>query len=73
MQRIWAVVLSVWAMLAVVAVLAWSYRPVAPVPRQAVPQTLIVKGANGKQQLVVVQPGAAGAPHATTSSSGVVR
>ena len=27
MQRIWTVVLSVWAMLAIVAVLAWSHRP----------------------------------------------
>ena len=29
MQRIWVVVLSVWAMLAIVAVLAWSSRPSA--------------------------------------------
>jgi hypothetical protein len=73
MQRIWTVVLSVWAMLAIVAVLAWSHGPVAPPPPAAAAQTLIVKGANGKQQLVVVQPGAVGAPHATTSTSGVVR
>jgi hypothetical protein len=73
MQRIWTVVLSVWAMLAIVAVLAWSHRPVAPPLPAAAAQTLVVKGANGKQQLVVVQPGAAGAPHATTSTSGVVR
>ena len=73
MQRIWTVVLSVWAMLAIVAVLAWAHRPVASPPPAAVAQTLVVKGANGKQQLVVVQPGAAGAPHATTSTSGVVR
>jgi len=26
-MRIWTVVLSVWAMLAIVAVLAWSHRP----------------------------------------------
>jgi len=73
MQRIWTVVLSVWAMLAIVAVLAWAHRPVAPPPSTAAAQTLVVKGANGKQQLVVVQPGAVGAPHATTSTSGVVR
>jgi hypothetical protein len=73
MQRIWTVVLSVWAMLAIVAVLAWSHRPAAlPLPAAAA-QTLVVKGVDGKQQLVVVQPGAAGAPHATTSTSGVVR
>ena len=33
MQRIWVVVLWVWAMLAIVAVLAWSSRPVASPPR----------------------------------------
>jgi cyanate permease len=73
MQRIWAVVLSVWAMLAIVAVLAWSHRPVPPPPQRAAAQTLVIKGANGKSQLVVVQPGAVGAAHATTSTSGVVR
>ena len=40
---------------------------------QAAPQTLVVKTVNGKQQLVAVQPGALGAPHATTTTSGVVR
>jgi cyanate permease len=72
MQRVWATVLSVWAMLAIVAVLAWTHRPAAAPPPQAAAQTLVVKGANGKQQLVVVQPGAVGAPHATTSTSKVV-
>ena len=73
MQRVWTVVLSVWAMLAIVAVLAWSHRPAVSAQPQAAPQTLVVKGANGKQQLVVVQPGALGAPHATTHTSGVPR
>jgi cyanate permease len=72
MQRVWAVVLSVWAMLAIVAVLAWSHGPVTSSATQPAAQTLVVKGANGKQQLVVLQPSAA-APHATTSTSGVVR
>ncbi|MGD0716070.1 MAG: hypothetical protein ABSB24_18120 [Gaiellaceae bacterium] len=73
MQRIWAVVLSVWAMLAIVAVLAWTHPPAASPAPAAAAQTLVVKGANGKQQLVVVQPTAVGATHATTSTSGVVR
>ncbi len=73
MQRVWVVVLSVWAMLAIVAVLAWSHRPAASPPPQAAAQTLVVKGANGKQQLVVVQPGAVGATHATTATSAVPR
>jgi cyanate permease len=72
MQRIWTVVLSVWAMLAIVAVLAWSHRP-TPAPPQAAAQTLVVKTVNGKRQLVVVQPAALGAAHGTTQTSGVPR
>jgi len=67
MQRVWIVVLSVWAMLAIVAVLAWSSRPAAPLaPASA--QTLVVKGHGGKQRLVVVKA----PPHATTATSAVV-
>jgi cyanate permease len=73
MQRIWTVVLSVWAMLAIVAVLAWTHRPVQPAVSGPAAQTLVVKGANGKRQLVLVQPGAVGAPHATTHTSGAPR
>jgi hypothetical protein len=71
-QRVWTVVLSVWAMLAIVAVLAWTNRPYSATPQATSAQTLVVKGANGKQQLVLVQP-TAGAAHATTSTSAVVR
>ena len=72
MQRVWVAVVSVWALLGIVAVLAWTYRPVPALP-QATPQTLVVKGANGKQQLVVVQSAAAGPAHATTHTSGAPR
>jgi cyanate permease len=70
MQRVWVVVLSVWAMLAIVAVLAWTSRPAAPPSQAAVAsQQVLVKGANGKQRLVVVK-----APtHATTATSAVPR
>ena len=67
MQRVWVVVLSVWAMLAIVAVLAWSSRPTAPLPTGSA-QTMVVKGHGGKQQLVVVKAPA----HATTATSAVV-
>ena len=67
MQRIWVVVLSVWAMLAVVAVLAWSSRP-AVTPQAASPQTVVVKGHGAKQRLVVLKAPA----HATTSTSAAV-
>ena len=69
MQRVWVVVLSVWAMLAIVAVLAWSSRPAVPQPA-GLAQTVIVKKApGGKQRLVVVKAPA----HATTATSAVVR
>jgi len=73
MQRVWVVVLSVWAMLAIVAVLAWTHRPVPAALPQAASQTLVVAGPHGKRQLVVVQAPSAAATHATTSTSGVVR
>jgi hypothetical protein len=67
MQRVWVVVLSVWAMLAIVAVLAWSSRPSTPLPAAST-QAVVVKGHGGKQRLVVLK-----APvHATTSTSAVV-
>ena len=71
MQRVWIAVASVWAMLALVAALAWSYRPVSTLAQPA-PQTLVVKTVNGKHQFVLVQP-AAGPTHATTHTSGVPR
>ena len=67
MQRVWVVVLSVWAMLAIVAVLAWSSRPPAPLPPAAA-QTVVVKGHGGKQRVVVLKA----ATHATTATSAVV-
>jgi hypothetical protein len=73
MQRVWIAVLSVWAMLAIVTVLAWTHRPAAATPQQATPQTLVVKGPNGRQQLVLVQPAVTSAPHATTQTSAVAR
>lgn len=68
MQRVWVVVLSVWAMLAIVAVLAWSSRPAPPVAAPSA-QTVVVTGAHGKQKLVVLKAPA----HATTAASAVAR
>jgi hypothetical protein len=51
-------------MLAIVAVLAWSSHTASPLPA-ASPQTVVVKGSNGKQKLVVVKAPA----HATTATS----
>ncbi len=72
MQRVWTVVLSVWAMLAVVAGLAWSYRPTLSAS-SATAQTVLVRTANGKNQLLTLaQSAPATTPHATTSTSVVV-
>ncbi len=65
MARIWVVVLSVWAMLAIVAVLAWASRPAVVAATQAAPQQVLVKGPNGKTHLVVLRSPV----HATTSTS----
>jgi cyanate permease len=69
MQRVWVVVLSVWAMLAIVAVLAWSSRPSASPPSRSVQSVVVKKGPGGKQRLVVVKAAA----HATTATSAAVR
>ena len=58
MLRIWTVVLSVWAMLAIVAVLAWAHRP-----------TLTAAPAS----VAVVQHGHATPTHATTATSAVAK
>ena len=65
MARVWVVVLSVWAMLAIVAVLAWASRPTVTAAPQVGPQQVLVKGANGKSHLVVLKSPV----HATTSTS----
>jgi cyanate permease len=73
MQRVWTVVLSVWAMLAVVVVLAWSHRLAPAVSPQPTTHTLVVKTVHGKQRLVILKGAAAGPTHATTATSKVVR
>ncbi len=65
MHRVWIVVLSVWAMLAIVAVLAWASHPMTTASAQLAPQQVLVKGANGKSHLVVLKSSA----HATTATS----
>jgi hypothetical protein len=67
MRRVWATVVSVWATIAIVAVLAWT-RAQAPAPvTGATPTVMLVKSKNGKQRLVVVQT--APPAHATTQTS----
>ena len=44
MARVWVVVLSVWAMLAIVAVLAWASRPTVSAAPQLAPQQVRRQG-----------------------------
>ena len=71
MQRVWVSVPAVWALLAIVAVLAWTHRPLATAQPQS-PRAVVVQTANGKRQVVLLAP-AVGASHATTHTSGVPR
>jgi cyanate permease len=63
MRAVWAAVLSVWALFAVVAVLAWTRQQPAPI--QSTPPALVVKGKNGQ---VLTVPST---PQATTRTSPV--
>jgi hypothetical protein len=70
MRRVWASIVSVWMVLAIVAALAWTRQPPTRVATQPVATTLLIKGKNGKAQRVVVLTAAtAGAVHATTQTS----
>jgi cyanate permease len=64
MRTVWVTVLSVWALFAVVAVLAWTRQQPAPA---ASSQVVVVKGKNGTSNLVVQNT----APQATTRTSPV--
>ena len=71
MRAVWATVLSVWALFAVVAVLAWTRQQPAA-PSGQFPGAVIVKGKNGKRQLVLLQgAGTSAATHGTTRTSPV--
>ena len=63
MRRVWASVLAVWALLALVAVLAWTRAP-TPVSQQAA-RVVVVHTANGPRRILV-----APAAHTTTHTSG---
>jgi cyanate permease len=65
MRTVWVTVLSVWALFAVVAVLAWTRQQ--PAPGAVSPQVVVVKGKNGTSNLVVQNT----APQATTRTSPV--
>jgi hypothetical protein len=70
MRRVWASVVSVWMVLAIVAALAWTRQPPTRVASLPAATTLIVKGKNGTtQRVVLVGASTSAAPHATTQTS----
>ncbi len=69
MRRVWATVVSLWAVLAIIAVLAWTRPAVSSAAPQATPTVLVVKGKNGTQRLVVVKATGTAPTHATTQTS----
>jgi hypothetical protein len=72
MRRVWATVASVWAMLAIVGVLAWTRPPASRPLSQPVATTLLLKGNHGTtQRVLVVRSMGVAAPHATTQTSPV--
>ena len=72
MRALWATVLSVWALFAVVAFLAWTRQQPTPAGSpQSVPGAVIVKGKNGASRLVVLAGTASKTTHATTRTSPV--
>jgi len=70
MRRVWATVVSVWIVLAIVAALAWTRQPPTRVASPTVATTLLVKDKHGTIQRVVVLGAATpGGTHATTQTS----
>ncbi len=69
MRGVWATLLSVWALFAIVAILAWTRQQPAGAPAQG-PTAAVVVGKNGKKQLVVL-PNTSATTHATTRTSPV--
>jgi hypothetical protein len=70
MRRVWASVVSVWMVLAIVAALAWTRQPPTRVASLPAATTLLVKGKNGTtQRVVLVGASTTAAPHATTRTS----
>jgi cyanate permease len=71
MRPVWATVLSVWALFAVVAVLAWTRQQPAGAPALG-PVAVVVNGKNGKRQLVLLPAATkASSTHGTTRTSPV--
>jgi cyanate permease len=69
MRKLWATVFATWALLAVLAVLAWTRPQPASAP-QPIPGAVVVTDKSGKSHLVVVRGGAP-TPHGTTRTSPV--
>jgi hypothetical protein len=63
MRRIWVAVLTTWALIAIVGLLAWTHRP-GSTPAGA--QAVVVRGAGGASRVVLLPSPAV---HGTTQTS----
>ena len=70
MRRVWATVVSVWAVLAIGAALAWTHHQPTRIATPPVATMLFVKGKHGAlQRVVVLGAGTSSVAHATTQTS----
>jgi hypothetical protein len=67
MRQVWATLVSVWAVVAIVGFLAWTRTPVGAPQTRAVPTRIVVTGRNGVSHVVVVRQVVPA--HATTQTS----
>jgi hypothetical protein len=70
MRTVWATLVSVWILLAIVAVLAWTRQPPRRSVSPRIATLLVVKGKHGTtQRLVVLGAATSSGVHATTQTS----
>ncbi|MGE5274529.1 MAG: hypothetical protein ACM3QU_12340 [Verrucomicrobiota bacterium] len=67
MRHVWATIVTVWAIVAIVGFLAWTRSPATTPHAQVVPTRIVVTGRNGVSRVVVVRQVAQA--HATTQTS----
>ena len=67
MRRVWATIVTVWAIVAIVGFLGWTRSPAGVPHSQVVPARIVITGRNGVSHVVVVRQ--AVPAHATTQTS----
>jgi len=67
MRHVWATLITVWAIVAIVGFLAWTRTPMGTPQTRVVPTRVVVTGRNGVSHVVVVRQVVPA--HATTQTS----